>query len=160
MMRSGLPMHMPSGTRAGVGARGLPAELRQQAERRVRARRVRLARGERAGREIVERAGEPPAGLHAGLVVLVAVEEVDRVHLLVHELADRLAELDAAAVLGDLLLLLGEAAERQAEAAEAAVGGVELGAGRLVTATHIGGCGFWYGFGRMARDGIENASPW
>ena len=28
-----------------------------------------------------------------------------------------------------------------------------------VTATHIGGCGFWIGFGSTARSGIENARP-
>src|SRR5207249_778895 len=49
-------------------------------------------------------------------------------HLIVDELADRLAELDAPAILGDALLLLGELAEGEAEAAEPAVGGIELGA--------------------------------
>ena len=27
------------------------------------------------------------------------------------------------------------------------------------TATHIGGCGFWYGLGSTARVGIEKNSP-
>src|SRR5438105_9709710 len=29
----------------------------------------------------------------------------------------------------------------------------------LVTATHIGGCGFWYGLGSIARRGIEKNVP-
>ncbi len=29
----------------------------------------------------------------------------------------------------------------------------------LVTATHIGGCGRWYTFGRMVRRGIDQNSP-
>ena len=30
----------------------------------------------------------------------------------------------------------------------------------LVTVTHIGGCGFWSGFGSTARSGIEKQRPW
>ena len=61
--------------------------------------------------------------------VLVAVEEVLRRDGVVDP-ADRLAQLDAPAVLGRAALLLGERHRRHAEAADAAVGRIELGAGR------------------------------
>src|SRR5207244_9155752 len=85
----------------------------------------RLARREELRSEIVERAGEPLTRLYPCLLVFRAEQEVHGIDLLVDELADRIAALDTAAVLRDLRLLLGDAAERQAEAAEAAVRGVQ-----------------------------------
>src|SRR5207302_5487037 len=64
-----------------------------------------------------------------GLLVFGTEQEVDGVHLLVDEIADGVAALDAAPVLGDLRLLLGDAAKGQAKAAEAAIRSVELCAG-------------------------------
>src|SRR6185503_14400330 len=69
------------------------------------------------------------AGGAPALIVLVAVEEVHRADLVVDEVAHRLAELDAPAILGDATLLLGELAEGEAQRAKPAIRGVELGAG-------------------------------
>src|SRR2546425_10110905 len=60
--------------------------------------------------------------------MLVAVEEVDGADLVVHELAYRVAMLDATAVLFDLSFLLGKGREGHPEAAETAVCRVQLGA--------------------------------
>src|SRR5262249_48048188 len=106
-----------AGLLGGLRPRRLTAQLRQEAERRVRLRRIRLAHRHELGREVVEVVRHLAPGLERDGVVLVAVEEVHGRDLVVDELADRLAELDAAAILRDALLLLGELAEREAEAA-------------------------------------------
>ena len=59
----------------------------------------------------------------------MAVEEVQRRHPVVHR-ADRLAVTDAPMVFARPPLLLGVAGRGNAEAAEPALGGVDLGAGR------------------------------
>jgi hypothetical protein len=110
------------GVRSGCRA----AQCRQQAERLVGRRGEHLAGRDQLCREIVEGVAEALAHLDAGLLVLVAEQEVGCGDLLVHERADRLAMLDAPPVLLDLLLLLVEAREGQAEAAQPAVGRVDL----------------------------------
>ena len=115
-----------AGLLARLGPGGLAAELGQEAERRIRPAGKDLAHRGELGRQIVERVRHLPPAFPPHLVVLVAVEEVHRRDLVVDEVAHGVAELDAAPVLGDLLLLLGELAEREAEAAEPAVRGVQL----------------------------------
>src|SRR5208282_6132992 len=86
-------------------------------------------RGEQLRGEIVEGAGEAPADLDALGVVLMAIEKVHRRDGFVDNLADRSAVANDLAITLDLLLLLGEPAEGKAQAAHAALGGVDLGAG-------------------------------
>ena len=102
---------------------------RQVAEALVGARRVRLTGPQQVAVGEAERRRHAPADGRGVVEVLVAVQEVLRRHLIV-DAADGIAQLDAAAVLGRAPLLLGEAHGGHAEAADPAVGGVELGAGR------------------------------
>ena len=118
------------GRGAGVARalRGLLAGGGEQAGVGVGAGRVDFADGQELGGEVGEGLAEAAAGLDAGFVVGVAVEEVDGGDLLVDEFAGGFAGADAAAVFLDLALLLTEAAEGEAERAEPALGGVDLGA--------------------------------
>src|SRR5262245_35171858 len=59
-------------------------------------------------------------------IVLMTVQEVHCVHLLVDKIADWITQLNTLAVFLDLLLLLGKARKRQAQAAQATIRRVEF----------------------------------
>src|SRR5204863_3770051 len=101
---------------------------REVAERLVRARRVRLARPEQVRVRETERADHPHTDLRRRRSVLVAEEEVEGRHFARHQAADGVALLDPAEVLLGAALLLRVTRGSDAEATEAAVGGVALGA--------------------------------
>ncbi len=113
-----------------AGAAALAARRRVEVpERLIGVGRIRLAGEQQVAVEQPEHAHEAHAVAHRGPGVLVAVEEVVGRHAVVDHAADRLALAHAAVVLAGAALLLGVAHGGDAEAAEAAVGGVELGAG-------------------------------
>ena len=68
-------------------------------------------------------------------------------------------ELDAPPVLGDALLLLRELPEREPEAAEAAVGGIELGARARSPPPTSAGAAAGTTLGTIVRAGMDQNSP-
>ena len=150
-----------AGRRFGRGTRRvrLAAYLRQQAEARIRRRCIHLARRYELRREIAERAE------HLSIRVAFAWSGFSWQYMKFTAATVSLTNSPTGSQRRTMSLYaftlrscsaklpnVRPSAPRPRSAASISVPG-------LVTATHIGGCGFWYGFGNTARSGMEKYVP-
>ena len=76
--------------------------------------------------EVIKGRGHVPSNAAPLSIVLMAEQEVHRVHLLVDKITDRIAELDTPTILLDLLLLLSKPPKCQSQASQTPVRGIEF----------------------------------